>query len=564
MMSKGKILFCLVVLLLTAGGIFAQLPLVRGTSAAQSGMLSYNVHEADDMVARTYLYTLCPQNASCTSLDFTLLESGGERDFIRVFDGADRDAPLLAQLGGNSGSIYLEAGSGCLTFEFTRLEDGLRSVWTALWRGTAEADCIDPGRKIGKGLIQDVCGPEFRENRSLWKAPASDANLPVSYTYRLMPAKDGKLNFSILPDNQSDDYDWELYYMARTDDTASANTSPQKMLLACNFSSGSGPDGLTGMVANHKGSRFLTFQKGTYNPYFQEVTVQQGVPVFLRVFAGEQQCHGFRLLFNETVMQCDQPVGELIRLSHAIATEKPKIPNQNAFSRSTQIWRLDLSSKANAGLADSPVRVEDWSEKLEIEKESTPSFRMPETNGLAGMLLLGLKAGLFPAFASHDFKTPVHYGNLMEVVSRMSGSSDSEHLPEEVGSIEEDWWNPDPEKLSGFKNMIELIVDEVFSKSSGTKKVQIRFIRLVWSDWEGGQPDLNIAIFRYSDLLPVLSRIQVQDFRNQARSISMQDLLESRSFEHVMSWRSGRPAGSAANGQFLKRRDQELESYYWE
>lgn len=526
-------------------------------------MLAYNVHEADDLVPKTYLYTLCPQNAACTSLDFTLLESAANQDFIRIFDGPDRDAPLLTHLGGKSGSRLVQASSGCLTFEFTRVEGALQSVWTALWQGAGEEDCINPQRKNSGKFIQDVCGPEYRENRSLWRSSRPDSNLPSMYTYRFRAARDGHLNFTILPDNEADDYDWELYTYLPAPDTATADTGPQKVYLARNFASGAGPGGATGMVSGGKGGQSHSLAKGAYNPYHREVAVHHGWELFLNVHAGEPRCHGFRLLLNEAVLQCEQPVGELIQLSHEIAHENPRIPAQDAFSRSTQIWRLDLAAKANAGLADSPVSAESWSDLLGMADGGASDHGHLTATGLPGVLLTGLKAGLFPAYAAHDFKTPLHYGNLLELASRMNFSADSDSVPEGQFSSGGDWWNPDPSYLEGFGNMLELIVDEAFDKNSGRRKIQIKYVRLVWSDWEGEQPDYNVAIFRYSDLKPALGRIRVRDFRNEARNISMQDLLESRAFEHVISWKSGNHSKTPAEGEYLRLRDQQLESYYW-
>ena len=77
--------------------VFAQPKVVRGNSDAHSGMLFYDVEKATDKQEKRFLYTICPEQARCLQLDFSLIQSALDADFIRFYAGDNADGPPIQQ-----------------------------------------------------------------------------------------------------------------------------------------------------------------------------------------------------------------------------------------------------------------------------------------------------------------------------------------------------------------------------------------------------------------------------------------------------------------------------------
>lgn len=552
--------------LLFSAPLTAQLPLVRGTSASTSGMLYYNFREADDLRPRVYVQTICPPQTSCLQLDFTLLESPQQRDFIRVFDGPDRDAPLVATLGGSHGSQLLQCSSGCLTVEFMRAEAGTRTRWTALWHSQMEGDCIDPDSAGPCAGIQDICGLEFRENRpqlhANWsKLPSTEfVRGDGSRWYRFVAARDGELRFSLLPDNGKDDFDW-LLLAAPMNGQCPVQTDLSGT-LAYNLAAGAGALGATGMNERGSSSRELA----TGNPFSSPISLEKGRSYYLLVSSPQSNTAGFRLIFNEAVLKCGNPGGEFIQVAHKPTSVKRKISARDAFSRNTQVLRIDLDEKSNLPLSSCAIPGETYAS---LFASKGPKFAKtvapPPPAGLTSALISGLRTGLFPAFAANDFAHPIHYGDLLDFAYRMSPTELSEISPEDsiYGPATRNYWSLSPDVFDGFGQVIELISDTYFDKQSGRKQVQIRYIRLIWSDWEGQLPDYNVAIFRYPDVSPLLASLLTTNHHNDVRQTSVQDVFDRHQYKAFVTWQSGKAAGSPATGKYLQSRAQQLEDYIW-
>ena len=519
-------------------------------------MLYYNSHEADDLHPTTFLYALCPPEATCLRLDFTLVESDAPRDFIRVFDGPGRDSRLLATLGGKSGSTLLQASSGCLTFEFTRAEAGARSVWTALWRSQQTGDCIDPALEGPCMGIQDVCGPEYRENRPQIRMKGEKVG---ARWYRFVAAKDGFLNFTILPSNGFDDYDWTLF--AADEAGQCPLQSLDAVPLAQNLAAGRGALAATGM-GNTGDQRFAS---ETGNPESSSIPVQKNQSYFLKINAPAEKVEGFRLLFNDVVLQCGNPGGEFLQIAHHVPSTPPAVSAKDAFTRNTQVMRLSLDEKANLCLTNCLASPAIFATLSPPEGRKPPQDnQFPLAKGIVQALIAGLKTGRFPAYSAANFSRPIHYGDLLDFASRMVSSDDEWEEEDSIyGKSTASYWSPEEAQLAGFENVIELITDEFFDKQTGQKKHQIRYFRLVWTDWEGEMPDYNVAVFRYSDVAPLLEKIKIKNGHNDIKTLSLKDFFIGKQFSYLLTWRSGHAAGKPAQGKFMQSRAQQLEDFKW-
>ncbi|MEM6269276.1 MAG: hypothetical protein AAF998_07545 [Bacteroidota bacterium] len=533
----------------------AQLPLRQGQSQAASGMLVYDVDEADDMQARTYLYQLCPSEASCIELDFVLLEAVDSRDFIRVFDGPDRSAPLLAVLGGKSSTQLVQGRSGCLTFEFTRAESGLYSIWTAHWRSRGTADCIDPGRQLDRLGFQDVCAPGFWELAPL-RGPGMGSG--GGRWYRFVAQRAGMLEFTLLPNNCRDDLDWELYAGSKEAALVLPDRGVDSLCLARNFAAGAGRSAGTGM-RTFGGGRVA---RGSENPFCRSLFVDPGDVFFLYVVPGTDRSDGFRLELGERVLACaeaQQDTAEVIRIAHKLPEVAPKVPARDAFSRRTSVIRIDLNTKANAALGRTEVDPAIWSELLGSRGKAGDIAReIPRFRGLVQGILYGVRAGWLQPFSGDGAVRPLHYGDLLTVAA-VAAQGDS---VEELSGV--DWWMPNDAALAGYCNVIELVVEEVFDKTMGRDQRIIRFVRLIWTDWEGGMPDYNVALFPYEELRPLLAKIKVTNPQNEAQMLNLEDIFVGQKYESVMIWHFGRNVRTLDEGKFLRDRKQELQEFNWD
>jgi|GEM_PF-5553288 len=535
--------------------LLGQAQTVRGFSDAQSGMLYYDFDQANDHKDKRFLYTICPEEASCMQLDYTLVKSALEANFIRIYTGKETSDEPIESLGGVAQDQLFQIASSCITVEFLRDQAGLESTWSLLWRSEAEGDCIRSGEAMADcPEVTEVCGPVYQETFRLLKS-AKHTSQAVdgsclqkpshSSWYKFMVQQDGQLEFSIQPQNGFDDFDWVLYKA----DTAWTHPCPDSLQarhrMACNYAAGRGSVGSTGM--DPLGTRFQS--SSSESPFSRSVSVEKGDVFFLLVNDFSTDNFGFTLRFNEVVLACDNPPHRFVPINHQPITGRPKVPSYNQFSRYTRILRLDLAEKANHPLGMGMLNGIDWS------VVNTPGIKplsgeIPTTGqGLAGVLVTGLKLGRFPAYAADDMASPVQFGDLVSLVEKRYGDAA---------------WNLAPEHFASFSNVVELIVDEVFDRTSGRKRQEIRMVRLIFADEAGVTPEANVAIFQFSDLIPYLDQVSAPSPHNDAQSLSLLDYINGQLYSSVTIHSRHQDARTRNEAAHQQQLEVEFEDYHWD
>lgn len=554
-----------------------QIPVVNGKSTTRSGMIYYDANLAEDKRDRIYCYTVCPDSAGCIYLDFNLIRSsqtassqvegpsdgdqGKGVDFVRLYDGASPTAPLIGSFGTTLGTQFIQSSAGCITLEFTRDAAGLDAIWTVMWRSKATTECIRPFEANPCANVQDICGPAFHENFHYFGQQSHSPSPPRSACvdqphnatwYKFAIAQAGKLQFEIIPDNGLDDFDWVLIKA----DTKTPGECPKlpdaKARLACNSAAGRGHAGATGM--DGRGQAFQVGSAGS--PYCQPVSVEKGDLFYLFIDDYSQHSSGFSIRFNDVVMQCSNPHKDFLRIAHDQHPGPASVDPRKSFSKYTRVLRIDLAEKANLPLAQSllPAHLYDLTRGTESKLlDADPSFS--HDRGMVAALVNGLKLGRIRAYAAHDFQSPVHYGDLLELPMRNRQDS---------SATWRNWWNPGKEDMDSYMQVMELIVDEVFDKISGIKRQRIRFIRLLWTDRDGKAPDYNVAVFNYEEVRNLLDQIPLDNRHNDAQQLTAKDFLETQLYQAVMVERSAKSLTSLQQSKFTGDQQVELESFIWE
>lgn len=562
------LLLLLLPLLLPAQPAPTSLPLFKGKSRARSGMVYYDHQFAEDKRPRTYQYTLCPDSSECITLDLNVVGTGqtsananpAPQDFIRIHEGEDGTGPLIATAGGQVGSKFLQSKSGCITIIFTRDQLALASTWTAQWQGKPKAACIDPLAQGPCAEVQDICGPEYRENFH-WYSPASRPTAMIetpgtcvekprhSAWYRFMAEKDGPIAFSIFPDNGMDDFDWLLL---KGDAQNPANCPDLKQIeqrLACNFAQGRGPKGSTGMGDWGES----TSADASQCPYSTSITAKKGDVFFLLIDDYSRYSQGFRIQFNDVVMACENPKKDLLPVDQKPILKAPAIDPRRTFNQFTRVLRIDLDEKANYSLAHVAVPESLFKVEKSAASQSATATLNPGT-GLPALLLHGLKTARLEAVSPSNLAMPIHYGDLLEFARRQAADTTQPSAG---------WWTPGPDLLSRFDNVVELIVDETMDPSGKTRQ-HIRYIRLLWTDRDGLSPDFAVALFEFNALRPFLDQVAIPNRHNEANSLTVMDFLEAQMFQHVTVTRSARQLRNPQESRFLGDRQVELDNYHWE
>tara|TARA_R110001592_G_scaffold359340_3_gene665742 strand:+ start:106366 stop:109842 length:3477 start_codon:yes stop_codon:yes gene_type:complete len=81
-----------------------------------------------------YTFTICVPGTDKITITFDFLDTEEDHDFISFYDGADRNAPLISTLSGQTGGFTIESTGECLTIHFTsdgsKQFEGWRAEWT--------------------------------------------------------------------------------------------------------------------------------------------------------------------------------------------------------------------------------------------------------------------------------------------------------------------------------------------------------------------------------------------------------------------------------------------------
>ena len=118
-------------------------------------------------------------------------------------------------------------------------------------------------------------------------------------------------------------------------------------------------------------------------------------------------------------------------------------------------------------------------------------------------------------------------------------------IPDSMKGHLDDYWQPGKTVLGNYSNAIEVVETEFFETVGSVSHHEVKWIRLVWTDFNGAQPDRNIAVFNFEELLPFLKLVSVPNPR-QGPEISVADLLKMRQFKGIRLAGTGKPDG--ANG----------------
>lgn len=574
-----KQFFCLgIVLWLGFGQLVAQisLPVKRGKSELQAGMFYYDVEDAEDMRLRRYVYTLQPPGATCVSFDFEWKDGKDGADFVKVFAGTEVDGLPLATFGPahKSGTILVEGGVA--TFEFVRDSASLYSSWSATWRSRKDGKCVDLRRPQECENVKDICGPIHRE-KWIYAGPgkrneSGDQGSCVlkennSVWFRFEASQDGALSFVITPDNGFDDYDWSLWkgdpkkpYQCPLGATTPADR------MACNFAAARGPLGSTGL--DFRGDQLQVETEG--NPFSKSFQAKKGDVYYLLVDCHSGKSQGFQIEFSEVVKQCGATpeLEEIVRIAAPSNTPKMPIRPSDQLTRVTKVIRVDLGEKMNwpIGQCQIPQGIYQQHASVYSDKQCT-KVRMPtNSSGLVMALLMAVKGARIPAYSAQNMGTPLHFGDILQAAYRINPTV----LPEVVdslsapfGSPDQSWWEADMAVFAGFQNAFELLVDEVFDRNTGTRREFIRFIRIIWTDWEGTQPDCNMLVFRYEDVFPILDQLPVMLPHNDSGDLSMRDVLEGHLYNGILIGRPGKNIQTLQAGQFEANRNTEFQNFIW-
>lgn len=538
-----------------------------------AGMLYYDVEDAEDMQYRRYTYTISPPGATCISLDFRMMGESADGDFIHVYEGLNTAEQPAQSFGADQKPGAFLSETGTITVVFSRDKNSLRTTWSAIWKSRQDGQCIDYRRPQECADVETICGPVYNE-RKIYEGfgqkneAGGNSCLPAetnSAWYRFEIARDGDLNFLIRPANGFDDYDWTLWKGDRLKPFVCPGAGEEMApKIACNYSAARGIRGETGMC--DKGRRLESAASGS--PYCKSLKVKKGDIFYLLVDNNTGKSKGFSIVLSDAVKQCDTEEEEMVvRIAAPRQNDRPVVRPADQFNRYTKIIRINLDEKANYELANCSLPEGLFSGTPSVyTQKATETFRRPQNcNGLVMALLMGIKSARFPAYSAEDNVTPVHFGDFLQAAYRMDPQGHEEIAPEDsiYGIPDDNWWDADRDLFMHYENALEVIADEVMDRKTGRKRHIVRFIRLVWTDWEGVMPDFNMAVFRYDEIKPMLSRIEVGHPQNDSRRISLTDIIEGQLYSGWTIGREGKNITSLEAAQFEAAREAEFEDYHW-
>lgn len=552
---------------------WGQVPVKKGAYATQTGTFHYDEAKAEDRRVRRYLYSVCPENARCLSMDFNLFASKEEKDFIRVFDGKDTLAPLLKTLGGKSGSLFLQSESGCLCFEFMRdREVGLYSTWTARWASDAAGDCIEPeSRNPDCPEVEEICGPVVRrqfpplrdQHELLEKAvrynvsrkkifeilKPEDLKWEHAAWYKLRIQKSGMLSFSILPANGYDNLDWALFKDPSQNAIQGCPDPMELKLEAINLAQGRGMKGGTGLSERGGG---LGFGWKNGNPYCEPVQVSQGDLLYLLINDPGGKGLGYSIRFNEVVLDCKQEAGTFVPVAFKPKFRPPLILPKDVFSRRTRVERISFREKHNEVLISCSHK-EGVVVSLPYHKiKAGRHYWVNDGKGLILALMKGMLRGEFSAWSPTDLSQPVHFGDLLGFLYPLE-----QYVYGEIMENMEDGpytlWFTSPDLFVGFEDVMEVVYDEVFDKRTGSTRRVVRFLRLLWVDPADELPSYAVAVFRWQEVRDLLKKITVGSDYNDASGLNLASMIEEGMY-------TGFPVRTGA----VREGMAEMDEYRWE
>jgi hypothetical protein len=200
--------------------------------------------------------TICPSTPGMyVSITFTSFNTESGFDFLRIYNGDNGTARILASLTGTTlpGTYTASGPNGCLTFRFRSDGSGNRAGWVANVScsatpgptpgGTSTQDC---GLNGGTSICNDASfsGNSSGAGNNDFAILGDDGCLGgenQSSWYYFSPVSAGTLSFNIIPANGTDDYDFAIW------GPTTSLQCPSFSLLAPIRCSYSGVNGNTGL-----------------------------------------------------------------------------------------------------------------------------------------------------------------------------------------------------------------------------------------------------------------------------------------------------------------------------
>jgi Gliding motility associated protein GldN len=119
--------------------------------------------------------------------------------------------------------------------------------------------------------------------------------------------------------------------------------------------------------------------------------------------------------------------------------------------------------------------------------------------------------------------------------------------------------------FAGMNYVVELVEDRIFDKNKSDMYYLQKYFRLIWIDPEGILPiDVEMIVFRYRDVLPVLKQMQWKNLYNDAEYRTIQEVFELRLFHGFIVDVSGSMVRSQEEAEQRRLEMVEFEHNLWE
>lgn len=532
-----------------ATGLFSQFQKEYASSAV-SGMIRHTAQKSKNSSGYTYSYTLTPEGANCIFLDYQLAASGQQPVQIEVFAGGDKSGSPLISLGKKDTLVQFVEDS--LTLVFKESRENAASQWSVVWKSSATGNCSQMRpRPQDCQYAQPICGPFYQEN-NLYYGSGKTADLKDyqssqgleehhSMWYQFETSDSGWLHFALVPDGPHTDFDWTLW-RAEEGEICDLITQQSLQALASNYSAAGGMFGSTGM--DETGLSF--HETATGRPFSRAIRVQPDEAFYLLVDAREPLAGRFHIRFSDNVYTCIQPDRQLLNAQRRERAESPLDATRHKFMQRTQLIRVPFTPIANRELqrckfSRASLAALPGADKIlnsGVESMIRGEHKLPD------ILLMGMQLGVIQGYSCEDLKSPVHYGDIMHA------AWDLVELPDSMKNRVKDYWKPGRMVMGNYSNAVELVELEYFETVGSISHSEVQWIRLIWTDFEGKQPDRNIAMFKFKELLPLLERVAVWNPRS-GPEVSVAEFLRQKSYQGVRLSKNGKSDGMWEYKNFL-------------
>ncbi len=205
-------------------------------------------------------FSICPTPVpTCFNLQIDTIHLEENKDKLILFSGADINGAPIDTFSGQLNSFGRQVEGECLTFQFTSDINETASGWKLSWN--CFTDECTPLPPLPQDCISSV--PICQNQYSPTIIASGNGNIPneingdisclnsgeknnVWYTFTVL--EDGLLNFSIVPNVDTDDYDWSVYNL--TNHECSDIFTNEALEVSCNYSPAQGITGANNLAGN--------------------------------------------------------------------------------------------------------------------------------------------------------------------------------------------------------------------------------------------------------------------------------------------------------------------------